>query len=261
MGVSNSNENSNNLCASKMMTAESNNMENYQRKENFRDNKFVPIDLINKAAKSVCKISCNLNGSNIKGTGFFINISDNSLKCLITNYHIISEKIKEIQIEIYNKKNINLILDVNNRFIQYFDEPLDITVIQINDKEWDIIQNAEFLDLDMNYITGYEQYIGSYIFALGYPYGDEIVEGSGKITNIKKSYEFEHNIPTDKGCSGSPIILLNYSKVIKIIGVHKGESIKKMDNTNIATFIGKIVDKIKTIRMKNNNELKKKKNR
>ena len=89
MGVCDSNENSNNFSVSKMMTEESNNMENCQRKENFRDNKFVPIDLINKAAKSVCKITCNLNGSTVKGTGFFMNIPDNSLKCLITNYHII----------------------------------------------------------------------------------------------------------------------------------------------------------------------------
>ena len=132
-------------------------------------------------------------------------------------------------------------------------------MIQIKDKEWDIIQNVEFLDYDMNYVIGYEQYKGSYIFALGYPYGDEIVTGTGKITNIKNNYEFEHNIPTDKGSSGSPIILLNISKVIKIIGVHKGESIKKMNAINIATFIGKIVDKIKTIRMKNYNELNKEK--
>ena len=100
---------------------------------------------------------------------------------------------------------------MNNRFIQYFDDPLDITVIQIKDKEWDIIQNVEFLDYDMNFVIGYEQYKGSYIFALGYPYGDEIVSGSGKIINIKNNYEFEHNIPTDKGSSGSPIILLNIS--------------------------------------------------
>jgi len=258
MGVCDSKENSNNFSASKMVTEENNIKEDYQR-ENFRDNKFIPIDLINKAAKSVCKVICNLNGSNVKGTGFFMNIPDNSLKCLITNYHIISEKTKEIQIEIHNKKNINLILDVNNRFIQYFVDPLDITVIQIKDKEWDIIQNVEFLDYDMNYVVGYEQYKGSYIFALGYPYGDEIVSGSGKIINIKNNYEFEHNIPTDKGSSGSPIILLNISKVIKIIGVHKGESIKKMNAINIATFIGKIVDKIKTIRMKNYYELKKEK--
>jgi len=78
-------------------------MENYQRKENFKDNKFIPIDLINAAVKSICKITYNLNGSNVKGTGFFMKIPDNSLKCLITNYHIISEKIKQIQIEINNK--------------------------------------------------------------------------------------------------------------------------------------------------------------
>jgi len=111
----------------------------------------------------------------------------------------------------------------------------------------------------MNYTIGYEQYKDAYVFALGYPYGDKIASGSGKIINIKKSYEFEHNIPTDTGSSGSPIILLNYSKILKIIGVHKGESIRKIDKINIATFIGKIVDKIKIINIKNYNELKKEK--
>lgn len=38
----------------------------------------------------------------------------------------------------------------------------------------------------MNYTIGYEQYKDAYVFALGYPYGDKIASGSGKIINIKK---------------------------------------------------------------------------
>ena len=32
-----------------------------------------------------------------------------------------------------------------------------------------------------------------YIFSLGYPFGDELATGSGKIIDIDR-YEFEHNI-------------------------------------------------------------------
>ena len=51
------------------------------------------------------------------------------------------------------------------------------------------------------------------------------------------SSEFQHDISTDVGSSGSPVILLSNSKVI---GIHKKGS-KKF---NLGTFIGVIIDEL-----------------
>ena len=95
--------------------------ENDEKRENqiFIDNKPVPIDLINKAKKSICKIMIIKDRIPYYGTGFFMNLN-NPKKYLITNYHVISENMldKEIYLEIYNQKKMNLKLE--NRYIIFY---------------------------------------------------------------------------------------------------------------------------------------------
>ena len=57
-------------------------------------------------------------------------VSD-SLKYLVTNYHNINPDIinDNIDIEIWNKKQMKLSL--NSRDIKYFEEPRDITIIEM----------------------------------------------------------------------------------------------------------------------------------
>ena len=94
------------------------------------DNIPVPVEISNKAMKSICKITIIKYPKNIYGTGFFMKISDNQ-EYLITNNHIISqENINDyIEIEIYNHKIIKL--NLNNRDIKYYPRPKDITMIEI----------------------------------------------------------------------------------------------------------------------------------
>ena len=226
-----------------------------KRKELFIDNNYIPVHLINEVSKSICKISYQIDGSTLNGTGFFMNASDdNTFRCLITNYHVINENLlnKYIQLEINNKKIVKLLLDNNKRYLKFFKDPLDITVIQIKDEDLDLLTNVDFLDYDLDYLNGYNQYVNADVFSMGYPYGKELVNGTGKVKKIINDYDFEHNIATNKGSSGSPIILINASK---IIGVHKiGNLGKKM---NEGTFIGEIINQI----YKNNtNNFKKTKN-
>ena len=125
------------------------------------------------------------------------------LKYLITNYHIINPNVinNHIEIEIWNKKIIKL--DLNDRTITYIEQPKDLTIIKLEPKE---IKNIETLDNDLNYIRGYQIYLNNESISAGYPFSDEISIGSGKIKQILNGYEFYHNIPTDTGSSGSPII-------------------------------------------------------
>ena len=199
----------------------------------------IPIDTIIKVRKSICKIFYEINNIPYKGTGFFI-ILNNYFKCIITNYHVISKDLINIiiNIEIYNNKKIKIILN-NNRYYK-FDENIDISIIEIKESD-DIIIDIEFLYYDLNYKIGYEQYLNYDIFTLQYPKGKESYS-SGKIIEIIKNnnkYEFMHNIKTDYGSSGCPIII---PYTLKVIGIHKGgdESLK----INYGSFIGEILNEI-----------------
>ena len=194
---------------------------------NTDNGKMIPFDIIKKTRKSICKISYE---NNINGTGFFI-LLKNSFKCIMTNYHVISELNNIINIQIYNNKNINI--NLNNRYIKYYNN-LDITIIEIKESD-EIIKDIDFLDYDLNYIKGYEQYKNIDIFSLQYLKEKGICAASGKIKDIINKYEFIHNIYIEYGSSGSPIILFN---TLKVIGMHRGGD--KNKKINYGTFIGEI---------------------
>ena len=110
----------------------------------------------NKILKSICKITVKHNNNTIFGTGFFMKISE-AKKYLITNNHVIpQEKINgDIEIEIHNHKIMKL--NPNNRDIKYFPKVKDITMIEIKNND-SIYNDIEFLDYDLNYKRGYNNY-------------------------------------------------------------------------------------------------------
>ena len=166
---------------------------------------------------------------------FFLKISD-SLKYLITNYHIINNNTQKVEIEICNKKQIEL--NLRNYSIKYFDEPKDITAIYIKDT-FELYNDVNFLYYDLNYLKGYLIYKGVDVFSLQYPNGNNAECASGVIEEIFDK-EFYHSIPTDNGSSGSPVILLNNNiNSLQVIGVHKSADNRK--KLNCGTFIGEII--------------------
>ena len=216
--------------------------------------KSVPLDIINKVSKSICKIIISDNKGVLNGTGFFMKI-DNNKKYLVTNYHA---KFKnninnDIILEIYNHKKMKL--NIDNRDIKYFESQIDIIIIEIkNDDE--IYSDIEFLDYDSNYIKGYDIYKNADVFSIGYPLGNGSSYSSGKIINLNKC-KFEHNISINNISSGSPIILSNNNiDLIKVIGIHKErDELKKI---NIGTFIGEIFNENNSsININNNNNKEK----
>ena len=191
-------------------------------------NNFLIFEDIDKARKSVCKIISDEGF----GTGFFFDF--NMFKYLITNYHVVNEKMKNIKIEIWNKHCTNF--NLNGRNIIYLPKPKDITVINLRNNE---IDNIEYLSYDLNYLKGYNYYKNKEVFSLGYPKGDKLASGSGLIKEIIYEYDFYHNIPTFLGSSGSPIILLN---TLLVIGIHKEADIE--ENLNVGVFIGEAIEEI-----------------
>jgi hypothetical protein len=200
--------------------------------------KSVPVNIISKANKSICKIIIRGN-NNANATGFFMKVSDTE-KYLITNYHVINQNniYDDIEIEIHNQKTMKL--NLNNRKIKYFPRPKDITLIEIKNID-NIYNDVLFLDFDLNYQKGYYIYQNAIIFLIQHPNGKNAEYACGKIVNIN-NFEFDHNIGTKSGASGSPIILFNENiDSIQVIGIHKEANyIKRL---NSGTFIGEIFKK------------------
>ena len=198
----------------------------------------VPLEVINKASKAICKLTIRGN-LNTYATGFFMKVSDTE-KYLITNYHNISKNniYDDTEIEIHNQKTMKL--NLNNRKIKYFPQPIDITMIEIKTSD-EIYNDILFLDYDLSCLKGYEEYKDSIVFMIEHPNGDNAEYACGKIVNVY-DFEFDHDISTEKGQSGSPIILYNKNiNRIQVIGIHK-EAYETV-NLNIGTFIGEIFNK------------------
>ena len=193
-------------------------------------------NMTNIYKQSICKIIIKKinNNNNIYGTGFFMKVSD-AKKYLITNYHILSKNNinDDIEIEKYNQKTVKL--NLNNRKIEYIPQPKDISIIEIKNND-EIYNDILFLDYDSNYNKGYKNiYKNARIF---------LIEGntefkSGRIINVN-GFEFVHNISTEEGAYGSPIMLYNKNmNLIKVIGIHKKSDHDK--KLNSGTFIGEII--------------------
>ena len=61
--------------------------------EVLNEHKPVPLNIAIKVMKAICKIKIETKKGILYGTGFFMNYSD-SLKCLITNYHVINPSLE-----------------------------------------------------------------------------------------------------------------------------------------------------------------------
>ena len=188
-------------------------MKNIKKRNTKKNSQIVEIDKLAKSVElsknSVCKI---INGGKY-GTGFFCNISSKHIKVLITNNHVLDQNFLDQEKTLYYldgeciKKNINI---EGDRF-KYTDENLDCTIIEILEKEDKILH---FLEGDENL----DNYKNMQILIFQFPEGRGLSMAPGLITNQKANKIF-YECSTDKGSSGSPLILADNRKVI---GLHRG---------------------------------------
>ena len=237
-------------------------------KEKYINKGIEPISLdssetiINQMKKCVCKITNK--GTN--GTGFFLKIpcANELIKVLITNNHIISQddsdKESTFIIKLNNEKEQKLI-KINKKRKNFTDKKLDITFIELTEKEEinnflelddDIINN---LKLNKEQINIYNQnYINNGIYILNYLKGDKIMNSIGIIFNIKEN-EIYHSCNTDNGSSGAPILSL---KTNKVIGIHFGSS--KNFQFNLGSLIIYAIKEFNNTYYKKSNSIMKIKN-
>ena len=194
--------------------------------------------------KGVCKIET----PKLFGSGFFMKykINEKYYYYLVSCEHVITTDLiqKKETIKILYDNDINNIelrmldikLDKNERYIKAFKDimDLDITIIEI--KSEDNIPENYFLFSELNKIYN-ENLINRRIYILQYPNGQKLQVSNGYIKRINKN-EFFHFASTQNGSSGSPVFLLNETKVI---GIHKQSN----RSENIGDFIYQIFDVLK----------------
>ena len=221
-------------------TEEPNKIPKFSKEIYTEGTKRAPLDSYYEASKAVCKIIIKEN--NHVATGFFLNDTSKN-KWLLTNNHVISYQTLDsnmtIIIEIYDKRIFILKLNRSNGYNRFLEDPLDITVIPINDLA-DLSNCVKFLEIDLNYQKGFNAYLNADIFALGYPFGSKVEVSKGKIIKISQN-EFGHNCDTNHGSPGSPIILASN---LNVIGIHKAGN--NNDKINVGTFIGNIMSQTMT---------------
>ena len=192
----------------------------------------------------VCPSICKIIFLNKRGTGFFIKLyKDNKpLFLLMTNEHIIKKEMieKKEEIEVYynnQKKRIKITLNKEERFIQCYKEELEIdcTIVEILNK--DKVNEDYFLLPNIDYNSNnYNELKNKLVNVVQFPGGKNLSYSKGKLININK-YEFTHKAGTKGGSSGSPMFLVDTTKVI---GIHKsGSEIKK---ENYGDFIFPIIN-------------------
>ena len=206
-------------------------------------------DLFNEISKSICIINKKNKDT---GTGFFLRAKfiEQDIFLLITARHFIPFELVEIRAKIEiitdngNMKQ-EIILNNNERKILCFLDK-DITAIEIIEK--DIIKDkVKFLRHKKKSVN----YLDIEAFIFHHPNGEKLQCNNGKIlsVNTPKEYEFEHNLYTQKGSSGSPIIIFKKSKKRpypkpRVIGVHT--SCDPKTKKNIGTFINVLVRVLKS---------------
>ena len=146
----------------------------------------------------------------------------------MTNQHILKKELINLKqnIIIYfdaQNERREIILNKDERFIEeYKNRNLDLVILEIIEK--DNINERYFL---LPYLDDLNEYnfMNQNIYIVQFPKGN-LGLSKGKILKID-NYEITHDVSTQRGSSGSPIILENTTKVI---GIHKGGEALKAIN-------------------------------
>ena len=224
-------------------------------KDNMEDEKYTensPVlsifqteSILNQMKRSVCQIEI---GSS-KGTGFFCKIStynNESKKVLMIAFHTLNpESSNNLKIYMNNGEEFTTIKLDNSRIIYKIKEQ-DLIIIEITS---DDKIKCDYLELDYDYN---EQNINDLnkklIYILQYPNGKGCQASFGQLYTIlnPRQFNIKHNCSTEYGSSGSPIILLENSKVI---GFHLQRH--SIYNINGGNFIFYAINFFKNIHQQN----------
>jgi len=196
--------------------------------------------ILTQMEKSVCKIT-----SDKCGTGFFCKIELNKVKIpvLITNYHIINDKMieneRDVKIKLGNEPVLKVIkLNKRRRIYSSNIKQYDIMILRIYEKD-DDLNTVNYLEIDDYLLNKNSElsYEDSSIYILHYPSASDVKVSYGYGIQSKNQNKIIHKCKTLNGSSGAPILNLLSNKVI---GIHKSFEIhneNNKENINLGTSL------------------------
>ena len=186
-----------------------------------------------KEYKSYENCICKIIGKSA-GTGFFCKIKyeGNLIPVLITNYHVIDDEYMEKNDKLkYYINNDSYVIDINKDSKLYSSsrDKYDIMIIRLKEG-----QAKAYLEIDNNIFkdNAENNYRNENIYILHYALGKEAKISFGNGLEKVNDYYIKHELHTEHGSSGGPILSQNTDWVI---GIHKGANQQK--GYNIGTFL------------------------
>jgi len=141
----------------------------------------------------------------------------------MTNNHLLNEKNinsnKSIKLYKANNKKDTIEIPINNEDFIFMSELIDVTFIELNDEIIEEIKPYFLLPSDK------DAEINESISIFQYP-NSKFSLNNGNITSIR-SFNYYHNVSTDSGSIGSPLL----NKEYKVVGIHKSELILKNEES------------------------------
>ncbi|KAL6626038.1 ankyrin, partial [Neocallimastix sp. 'constans'] len=204
---------------------ESENEEYYEHEENKVSYEKVPLT-INKFIDKINRSICEIRIDNIVGTGFFIEIpvpsKEKSMCGLMTNNHVLDESRlksnKFFNIYMPNNEKESIKIEINDENFVFTSELIDVTFIEINIKT--------IKEIDPIFLHPCEKDVAVNESVLIYQYAKaQYSFAHGNIIDIK-SFNYVHEVMTNDGASGSPLLNKNY----EVVGIHKSKLFNKNNN-------------------------------
>ena len=191
--------------------------------------------------------ACQLITGN--GSGFFCKFKLNNkiIKALFTNNHVLNaDLIKDNSIIYITHKDKSKEIKLTSNRFKFTNEEYDYTCIEIFDNEG----YDDFFEIDdnINCNNPDHQYRNKLCVLFQFPGDEDLSFGEGIIKGIINDYQIIHNITSDKGSSGSPIVL---SDNLKVIGIHRGS----FNDSNQGIFFNFILNDIQNQLNKNNQKI------
>ena len=186
-----------------------------------------------KEYKSYENCICKIIAKSV-GTGFFSKIEHegNLIPVLITNYHVIDDEYMEKNDKLkYYINNDSYVIDINkdSKLYSSSDYKYDIMIIRLKEG-----QAKAYLEIDKNIFkdNAENNYRNENIYILHYPDAKEAKISFGNGLEKENDYYIKHELHTEHGSSGGPILSQNTNWVI---GIHKAANQQK--GYNIGTFL------------------------
>ena len=180
-----------------------------------------------------CIIKINNKLKLISGIGFFCKIPSKNLKVLLTNNNILDKTFLDNEKKLIyfidkNGKEIKKEINLEKKRYKYTNEELNFTVIEIIEED----EIIDFLEIDK--MINSKDYLNEKIYLIQYPKGKKMKFSEGKIIG-KKDNLFVYTLGIDNDFSGSPLLLIDKSNNVKVIGLNRcgTEKNNKKDNESI----------------------------